>query len=38
MGSSIEESKNPTTHTSTPKSVKEVAVEVMQVDKIVKLF
>jgi hypothetical protein len=38
LGSSIEESGNPTTQTSTPKSVEEVVVEVMKVDKLVELF
>jgi hypothetical protein len=33
-----EESKNPTTQTSTPKSVEKVIATVMQVDKIVELF
>ncbi len=31
-------SKDPTTHTNTPKCVEEVVVEVMKVDKVVKLF
>jgi hypothetical protein len=38
MGSSTKGSKNPTTCTSTPKFVEEVAAEVMQVDKVVELF
>jgi hypothetical protein len=33
MGSSIKRSKNPTTQTSTPKSLEEVIVKVMQADK-----
>jgi hypothetical protein len=38
MGSSIEGFKNPMTQTSTPKSMEEVAIEVMQEDKAVELF
>jgi hypothetical protein len=38
MGSYIEGSKNPITQTSTPKSMEEVVVEVMHIDKVVKLF
>ncbi len=38
MGSFAEGSQNPTTQTSTPKFVDKVVVEVMQIDKIVKLF
>jgi hypothetical protein len=38
MGSSIKGSKNLTTQTSTPKFVEEVAVEVMQANKVVELF
>ncbi len=38
LGSFVEGSKNPTTHTSTPKSMEEVDVEVMQVNKTTKLF
>ncbi len=38
MGSLGEGSKNPTTHTSTPKFVEAVAIEVMQTDNAVKLF
>ncbi len=33
MGSSIKGSRNPMTQTSTPKSMEEVVVDVMQVDK-----
>jgi hypothetical protein len=33
-----EGSKNPTTQTSTPRSMEEVVVEVMQVNKVVELF
>ncbi len=38
MGSSIEGFGNPSTHTSTPKSVEEVAIEVMKANKVVELF
>jgi hypothetical protein len=38
MGSSTEGSKATTTQTSTPKSMEEVVVEVMQADKVVELF
>ncbi len=38
MGSFVEGSKNPTTQTSTLKSMEEVAMEIMQVDKVVELF
>jgi len=38
LGSSGKGFKNPMTQISTPKFVEEVAVEVMQVDKITKLF
>jgi hypothetical protein len=38
MGSSAKGSKNPTTKTSTPKSVEHVAVEVMQTWKVAELF
>jgi hypothetical protein len=38
MGSSAEGSKNPTTQTNTLKFVGKVAAEVMQVDKVTKLF
>jgi hypothetical protein len=31
-------SKNPTTHTSTPKSMEYIAAKVMQVDKAIELF
>jgi uncharacterized protein (DUF2141 family) len=38
MGSFIEGSGDPSTHTSTPKFVEEVAIEVMKADKVVELF
>jgi len=38
LGSSKEGSKNPTTQTSTPRFVEEVAIEVMKANKIVELF
>ncbi len=38
LGSFVEGSRDHTTQTSTPKSVEEVAIEVMQVDKVAKLF
>jgi hypothetical protein len=38
MGSFVEGSKDPTTQTSTPKSMVEVDVEVMKIDKAVELF
>ncbi len=38
MGSSTKGSRDPTTQTSTPKSVDEVAAEVMKVNKEVELF
>ncbi len=38
LGSYVEGSKNPTTQTITPKSMDKVVEEVMQVDKVVKLF
>ncbi len=38
LGSSVERSKDPTTQISTPKSMEEVVVEVMKVDKVVDLF
>jgi len=38
MGSSIEGSGDPLTHTSTPKFVEEVAIEVMKANKVVELF
>ncbi len=38
LGSSLERSKDPTTQTSTPKSVEEVVAKVMKVDKAIKLF
>jgi hypothetical protein len=38
MGSCTKGSKNPTTQTSTPKFVEEVAAKVMQVHKVVELF
>jgi hypothetical protein len=38
MGSFVEGSKNPTTQTSTPKYVEEVAIRVMQASKATKLF
>jgi hypothetical protein len=38
LGSFTKGSKDPTTHTNTPKCVEEVVVEVMKVDKVVKLF
>ncbi len=38
LGSFREGSIDPTTHTSTPKSVEEVDVEVMKLDKAVELF
>jgi hypothetical protein len=38
LGCSIEESINPKTQTSTPKSVEEVVTKVMQADKIAKLY
>jgi hypothetical protein len=36
--SSREGSKNPTTQTSTPRSMEKVVVEVMQANKVVELF
>jgi hypothetical protein len=38
LGSFAEASKDPTTQTSTPKYVEEVAIEIMKVDKAVELF
>ncbi len=38
MGSSTKGSRNPTTHTSTPKSMEEVVAKVMKGDKVVELF
>jgi hypothetical protein len=38
LGSSTKESKDPTTQTSTPKSMEEVAIEVMKTYKAVELF
>jgi len=38
MGSSVKGSRDPSTHTSTPKSVEEIATEVMKADKVVELF
>ncbi len=38
MGSFTKGSKNPTTQTSTSKSMEEVVVEVMQANKVAKLF
>ncbi len=38
LGSFVEGSKNPTTYTSTPKSMDEVVEEVMQVDKEANFF
>ncbi len=38
MGSFVEGSKNPRTHTSIPKSMEEVATKVMHVNKVAKLF
>jgi hypothetical protein len=38
LGSSTKGSRDPTTQTSTPKSVDEVAAEVMKVNKEVELF
>jgi hypothetical protein len=38
MGSFIEGFGDPSTHTSTPKFVEEVAIEVMKTDKVVELF
>ncbi len=38
LGSSVKGSRDPTTQTSTPKSMEEVVVEVMKVDKANELF
>ncbi len=38
LGSYAEGSKNPTTHTSRPKSMDEVVEEVMQAYKVIELF
>ncbi len=38
MGSSVKGFGDPSTHTSTPKSVEEVAIEVMKAYKVVELF
>jgi len=38
LGSSIEGSRDPMTHTSTPKFVEEGAAEVMKADKATELF
>jgi hypothetical protein len=38
MGSFVKGSGDPSTHTSTPKFVEEVAIEVMKTDKVVELF
>jgi hypothetical protein len=38
LGFQVEGSKNPITQTSTPKSLEEVIVEVMQADKATDLF
>jgi hypothetical protein len=38
MGSSIEGSRNPTTWTNIAKSVEEIVVELLKVDKIAELF
>jgi hypothetical protein len=38
MGSSTKGSKDLMTQTSLPKSAEEVAIEIMQVDKVVELF
>jgi hypothetical protein len=38
LGSSIEGYGDPTIQTSTPKSIEEVDVEVMKLDKVAKLF
>ncbi len=38
LGSSTKGSRDPTTQTSTPKSVEEVVAEVMKGDKVVELF
>jgi hypothetical protein len=38
LGSSAKGSRDPTTHTSTPKSVEEVVAEVMKANKVTKLF
>jgi hypothetical protein len=38
LGSYVEGSIDPMTHTSTPKSMEEVATKVMKVDKVVELF
>jgi hypothetical protein len=38
LGSFAKASKDPTTQTSTPKYVEEVAIEIMKVNKVVELF
>jgi len=38
MGSFVKGSRDPSTYTSTPKFVEEVAIEIMKVDKVVELF
>jgi hypothetical protein len=38
LGSSTKGSKDPTTHTSTPKSMEEVVAKVMKANKVVELF
>jgi len=38
LGSFVEGFKNPTTQTSTPKSMEEIVIEVMQADITIKLF
>ncbi len=38
LGSFVEGSITPMTHTSTPKSMEEVVAEVMKVDKVIELF
>ncbi len=38
LGSFVEGSRDPTTQTSTPKFVEEVAAEIMKVDKVTELF
>jgi hypothetical protein len=38
LGFHVEGSKNPITQTSTPKSLEEITVEVMQADKATDLF
>jgi len=38
MGSFVEGSRDPTTHTSTPKFVEEVVIEVIKANEVVELF